>query len=610
MALPNIERATGERASSISSESSNTTRQKWRPSRRRPRKKLTLGRVTALGRVSDVDENHSESDFSNEHSPARKAAHATDSDKSLLSPYSRKEHSEGRHGQPPSPKVLFLQPDREDVLNRLPLNENFTQEIRSPYSALSHFLTHTSASRAKLKQDAAAAVTEGPTAASDGTHLPAILTPTRRSALVSANPDTPDAATATEFDHTIIGLPHIGTTSPPARLDVVMRPDTASSEGSDATFLSYHQHVHHTSETPASLRAKYIAVPHQYPQFWNALQESFPGAMSPHDFLKVLDDALNPLGFNRQNTLPIVSLCRDEMTRPFFDEIQRHWCAARKEFGAFNMCSLAGVVFCGKTGLKAADAHAPKIEGMERYLYIVMPHIAIGEDGSIGGIRRYGREERSSACGALIKFLSELKAGKCETAPPLDEEDIEQSLLESHLWRLLPKDKSKMDLVALTKLASHVGHIDMKRIIEKVVDENTSAYVMVTGVQVHGPLCTSWIWPSVAYAKCNYDTTDLLLNTAPGHLYPGDGIHSSHTTTTTTPTARRPITHDHDRGVETVSDAKGALSPHHLKDPAPKNGALLSPNRSRPRGGGEGHVSFEGRGDSEMGGGMITPKSR
>jgi hypothetical protein len=65
------------------------------------------------------------------------------------------------------------------------------------------------------------------------------------------------------------------------------------------------------------------------------------------------------------------SVCRDELTRPFINNIHEVWGRL------FNFSSLAGMLYLGVTGFKAAQHHAPNSEGTERYVYFAFPHIAI-----------------------------------------------------------------------------------------------------------------------------------------------------------------------------------------------------------------------------------------
>ena len=92
--------------------------------------------------------------------------------------------------------------------------------------------------------------------------------------------------------------------------------------------------------------------------------------------------------------------------------------------GSFNISSLAGTVFTGRTGFGAALHHAPQDEeGLERYVIFCGPHIAIDKDGQVGKVVRRGRASLSTACGALIAFEAELKSGRVNTNDkPLDVE--------------------------------------------------------------------------------------------------------------------------------------------------------------------------------------------
>ena len=58
-------------------------------------------------------------------------------------------------------------------------------------------------------------------------------------------------------------------------------------------------------------------------------------------------------GFNPNTSINLVSTCRDEICRPFTEKLDRIWGSS------FNISSLAGFCFCGRTGFKAAMAHAP-----------------------------------------------------------------------------------------------------------------------------------------------------------------------------------------------------------------------------------------------------------
>jgi hypothetical protein len=61
-----------------------------------------------------------------------------------------------------------------------------------------------------------------------------------------------------------------------------------------------------------------------------------------------------------RGSINLVSTCRDEICRPFTEQLDRAWGPS------FNISSLAGFCFCGRTGFKSAMAHAPVVDGVGR----------------------------------------------------------------------------------------------------------------------------------------------------------------------------------------------------------------------------------------------------
>ncbi len=50
-------------------------------------------------------------------------------------------------------------------------------------------------------------------------------------------------------------------------------------------------------------------------------------------------------------------------------------------------CSTLGMLFLGSTGMGAAVSHAPKDDkGKQRFVFYVMPHVGIDENGDIGSV--------------------------------------------------------------------------------------------------------------------------------------------------------------------------------------------------------------------------------
>lgn len=224
--------------------------------------------------------------------------------------------------------------------------------------------------------------------------------------------------------------------------------------------------------------------------FRDALTRFFPGSRLSRDFVDDSIDILRPFGFQPDNTLACVSVCRDELTRPFVNNINDVW------GNVFDCSSLAGMLYLGVTGFKAAHHHAPNADGTERYVYFAFPHIAIDEYGIPGNCRRPGRYDMSHACGALLNVQLDLAQGAVELE--LNQDDLEQSLLKQRLFRSL-RYREPTDLVTLTKVAHRVIREDLERMIQLTEDSSVFPYAVFTGVQIHGPGNQTWIWTDTPY---------------------------------------------------------------------------------------------------------------
>ena len=209
------------------------------------------------------------------------------------------------------------------------------------------------------------------------------------------------------------------------------------------------------------------------------LENHFPRAVPDTLFIKHMSDVLFKHGFTPQTSINLVSTCRDEICRPFTDQLDRLWGSS------FNVSSLGGFCFCGRTGFKAAMAHAPVVDGIERYVIWVAPHIGLTLEGEFGKVYRPGRPAPSSACGAVILLHNELKTARLKVT--MDPIDMEQSVLKQLLVNNIPYGHVPT-LVELTYKVYETILEEVQMIAAAAVDPTKCEYVIVAGVQVHGPV--------------------------------------------------------------------------------------------------------------------------
>ncbi|MCL1593604.1 MAG: hypothetical protein M3132_04535 [Actinomycetia bacterium] len=230
--------------------------------------------------------------------------------------------------------------------------------------------------------------------------------------------------------------------------------------------------------------------------FNETLEENFPGAVSKDSYLASTYQSLSAEGFSRDNTLPCVALCRDEIAGPLVRGVERYW------GHTFSLVSLAGMVTAGRTGISAAMAHAPTFAGRQHVVVYAMPHIAIAADGTIGQVERSGLTGTSAACGALSLFRDGLLEGRVDIET--DRLDAEQSLLSHRLLTLIPYGDIP-GLVELTMLTAQAIEDDLRAIVADLLeiarsqDVSTPDHALFTGVQIHGPDATNYVWPKSAH---------------------------------------------------------------------------------------------------------------
>ncbi len=235
--------------------------------------------------------------------------------------------------------------------------------------------------------------------------------------------------------------------------------------------------------------------------------EIFPEAIERETFVARSSAALAVHGFVPGTTLAMIGVCRDELTFPLVRALEGVWGPA------FDLSSLAGMLFLGRTGIAAARHHAPSADGRQRFVAFVFSHIGIDEEGVVGRCRRPGQAEPSPACGALDAFRQELAAGRLDV--DLDPGDLEQSLLKQRLLRSI-RYGDVPDLVSLTRLARDVIFDDLLELVSQLEHGADTDVAVISGVQVHGPAGSGFVAPGRAFVHVGRERTrhDLVLGQA------------------------------------------------------------------------------------------------
>ena len=223
--------------------------------------------------------------------------------------------------------------------------------------------------------------------------------------------------------------------------------------------------------------------------FLKAMNTHFPGSLPLKYYMKKTYDCLSQDGFEDENTMGMIAICRDELTDPLYEEVVKYWGKT------FNCCSLAGFITLGKTGLAAATDHTPIFDNIRRFTFYAMPHIAISRYGEIGKVYREGIQKASHACGALESIVEELQCGHLNLE--MDLQDLEQSIIRQKILSSLNYG-DKPSLVEITKLACQLISQDVERLLTPL-DPTIFNYAVMTGIQIHGPLETQWIYPHNFY---------------------------------------------------------------------------------------------------------------
>ena len=227
---------------------------------------------------------------------------------------------------------------------------------------------------------------------------------------------------------------------------------------------------------------------HETEAFRKKLDELYPGALNYEEAVVRVTHVLNRYGFTADSSIALVSQCRDDVVGRYVHAIDVNW------KGSFNLSSFAGTVFAGKTGFTAALHHAPtNSDGKERYVVFCGPHIAIDAEGNVGPLVRRGQKVTSSACTSLIRFRKELQSGKVDMA--LDPLNLEYTAFKRRMMGCTAFFGEAPDLAEMTQNCLDATLSDVRSIMEAVTPgADACNYAIVTGILVHGPDDTHYLW--------------------------------------------------------------------------------------------------------------------
>jgi hypothetical protein len=222
--------------------------------------------------------------------------------------------------------------------------------------------------------------------------------------------------------------------------------------------------------------------------FHDTVTTTFPGAMPAAAYLAEVRHRVEPLGFTPERTLPLVSICRDELTTGFFGQIEAEWGLA------FTLAGLGGVPTLGRTGWQAALSHVPDAHGRGCVLVFGFPHIGIELDGTVGFTLRNGQAAPTATCGALSSIFTKWQNNDLPEQTDLD--DFEATALA---LRLVDPQARPTTLVDLTVAALDAIEVDLWKALDGAAVTDDHDVAVWCGVQIHGHDRDDWVWPRDAW---------------------------------------------------------------------------------------------------------------
>ena len=213
------------------------------------------------------------------------------------------------------------------------------------------------------------------------------------------------------------------------------------------------------------------------------------------DFKLVIIDDLNNHNFKKQNSRLVFCVCPDEINRlQERDTIENVF---KQSFnGEFHLGNLAAYPIGGISGMIAASHHVPNQGNL---IFFVSPHIGLtlNEKVAYGNILRPGQKDFTSACGAMMAFLHQLK--EHENIEDLKErmiyysEDPTRSIMYNEfitnyfkeLSDILKEKDTNQQIILLLKLNYEIVMKKLKEMIIKLSEQYKGNYSIIGGLTVN-----------------------------------------------------------------------------------------------------------------------------
>jgi len=185
--------------------------------------------------------------------------------------------------------------------------------------------------------------------------------------------------------------------------------------------------------------------------------------------------------FTPENTLFGSSICPDEINNEkgsLADVLKEYWGEV------FPLGGISGAPFVGKTGFKAFSHHVPDDGNV---LVLFGPHVAISEAGEVGKYLRFGQQNESTACGAVIGayHAATNSLGK-DDEDEFDEADMQMAWIKAQLAPHVETiGKQQIPMGALAYQAFEMVKAKINKIVNN--DFGSGYLALVGGIQINVP---------------------------------------------------------------------------------------------------------------------------